>query len=184
MFTVPALAWRGGRVYRAICVGVPVGIFLAALVFAESGILLGALVAFVVLSTFYGIVMARRMSRFWPAANDLSGGDRVAVVRAARSGRDIDAARLGPAAIEYASGLREARKQARRYHWVVWLCAAVVLALAVYDSFFGTVRLAVVSWLFVAFFAIELFWWPRRQNQLLSNAERTETLARRAASSQ
>ena len=84
MLLVPAWTWWGGVVYRAVCVGVPVGIFLAALVFAESGVMLGAVVAFVVISTFNGVVMARRMDRFWPAARDLSAGDRVAAVRAAR----------------------------------------------------------------------------------------------------
>jgi hypothetical protein len=62
MFLVPAWAWRGGAAARAVCVGVPVGVFLAALAFAESGLMLGAVVTFVVISIFYGIVVARRMS--------------------------------------------------------------------------------------------------------------------------
>lgn len=186
MLLVPAWAWawawRGGPVYRAVCIGIPVGIFLAALVFAESGLVVGALVAFVVLSTFYGIMMARRMSKFWPAAKDLSGGDRVAVVRAARRGQDIDDTRLAPAALDYVVGLREARAQARQWHWAVWLGAAAVLVFAVVDSLSGTLRVAAVSWLFVAFFIVELFWWPGRQDRLLANAERTEGSARRAIS--
>jgi hypothetical protein len=59
MVLVPAWSWWRGVVYRAVCVGVPVGIVNE-------------------------IVMARRMDRFWPAARDLSAGDRVAAVRAAR----------------------------------------------------------------------------------------------------
>jgi hypothetical protein len=126
-----------GAAARAVCVGVPVGVFLAALVFAESGLMLGAVVAFVVISVFYGIVMARRMSQFWPAAKDLSGGDRVAVARAARRGRDIHDARLAAAAIEYGGGLRAVRAQARRWQRVVWLGAASSLVLAVLDSISG-----------------------------------------------
>jgi hypothetical protein len=184
MFLVPAWAWRGGAAARAVCVGVPVGVFLAALVFAESGLMLGAVVTFVVISVFYGILMARRMSQFWPAAKDLSGGDRVAVARAARRGRDIDDARLAPAAIEYGGGLRAARAQARRWQWVVWLGAAAALVLAVLDSISGPSRIAAVSWLFVVFFAVEIFWWPWAQDRLLVNAERTGESARRALGQQ
>ena len=80
MLLIPAWVWRGGFVDRAVCAGVPAGIFLAALVFAESGLTLGALVGFVVTGFFNGIMMARRMGKAWPAATDLSPGDRVAVV--------------------------------------------------------------------------------------------------------
>jgi hypothetical protein len=179
MLLVPAWAWRGGLIYRAVCVGIPVGIFLAALVFAESGVLLGALVAFVVISVFNGIVMARRMGKAWPAANGLSPGDRVAVSAATRRGRPIDEARLAPAAIAYVAVLREARDQSRRFQWVIWSCAAAVLALAVFDTYAATPRVAAVSWLFVAFFAFEIFLWPRVQDRLLANADRTEQSARR-----
>lgn len=168
--------------YRAICVGVPVGIFLAALVFAESGVMVGALVAFVVISVFNGIMVSRRMSKAWPAANELSPDERVAVSAAARRGHPIDDARLVPAAIAYVDALRAAREQSRRVQWVFWPCAAIVLALAVFDTITATTRLAVVSWLFVAFFAIEIFWWPRMQDRLLANAERTEQSATRTDS--
>jgi hypothetical protein len=184
MFLVPAWAWRGGAAARAVCVGVPVGVFLAALAFAESGLMLGAVVTFVVISIFYGIVVARRMSQFWPAAKDLSGADRVAVARAARRGRGIVDARLAPAAIEYGGGLRAAREQGRRWQWMVWLGAVVALVLAVLDSISGPSRIAAVSWLFVVFFAVEIFWWPRAQDRLLVNAERTGESARRALDQQ
>jgi hypothetical protein len=181
MLLVPAWAWRGGAVYRAVCVGVPVGILLAALVFAESGVMLGALVAFATISVFNGIVVARRMGKAWPAANELSPGDRFAVSAAARRGRLIDDARLAPAAIAYVAVLRDAREQSRRLRWLVWLCAAAVLALAVFDTYTATPRVAAVSWFFVVFFAIEIFLWPRIQDRLLANAERTEQSARRCS---
>jgi len=180
MLVIPAWVWRGGAVYRAACVGVPVGIFFAALVFAESGMWLGALVAFVVLSIFNGIMTARRMAKAWPAAVDLSPGERVAVSSAARRGHRIDEARLAPAAIEYVGALRTARARARRWQWLVWLAGAATLVLAVIDSLFATPRVAAVSWVVVVFFAVELFWWPRAQNRLLANAEDTRESASQA----
>jgi hypothetical protein len=173
MLLVPAWAWRGGPVYRAVCLGVPVGIFLAALVFAESGVLQGALVAFVVLAILNGIMMARRMAKAWPAAVDLSPDERVAVSSAARRGHRIEDARLAPAAVEYVVALRNARAKARRWQWGVWLGGAAMVVLAVIDSFFATPRVAAVSWVVVAFFAVEILWWPRAQDRLLANAERT-----------
>ena len=87
--------------------------------------------------------------------------------------------RLAPAAIAYVAVLREARDQSRRLQWVIWSCAAAVLALAVFDTYTATPRVAAVSWLFVAFFAFEIFLWPRVQDRLLANADRTEQSARR-----
>jgi hypothetical protein len=67
---------------------------------------------------------------------------------------------------------------------MVWLGAVAVLVLAVLDSISGPSRMAAVSWLFVGFFAVEIFWWPRAQNRLLVNAERTGQSARRALGQQ
>jgi hypothetical protein len=180
MLLVPAWAWRGGPVFRAVFLGVPVGIFLAALVFAESGMLLGAVVAFVVLAIFNGIMMARRMAKAWPAAADLGPDERVAVSSAARRGHRIEDARLAPAAVEYVGALRDARARARRWRWLVWLGGAAMLVLAVIDSFFAPPRVAIVSWVVVVFFAIEIFWWPRAQDLLLAKAEDTGESARQA----
>jgi hypothetical protein len=180
MLLVPAWAWRGGPVYRTVCLGVPVGIFLAALVFAESGVWLGTLVAFVVLAIFNGIMMARRMAKAWPAAADLSPAERVEVSSAARRGHRIEDERLAPAAVEYVGALRNARAQARRWQWVAWLGGAAMLVLAVIDSLFATPRVAAVSWAVVVFFAVEIFWWPRVQDRLMANAEHTEESACRA----
>ena len=76
------------------------------------------------------------------------------------------------------------RAQARRWQWVVWLGAAAALVLAVLDSISGPSRIAAVSWLFVVFFAVEIFWWPRAQDRLLVNAERTGESARRTLGQQ
>lgn len=140
---------------------------------AESGSLLGALVAFVVIGVFNGILTARRMGRAWPAARDLRPDERVVVSSAARRGHRIDEARLAPAAIEYVGALHDARVGLRRWRWFVWLAAVATLCLAVSDSLFATPRVAAVSWLMVGFFAVEIGWWPRVQDRLLANAERT-----------
>ena len=175
---IPAWIWRGGPVFRAVTVGFPVGLFFGALGFAESGSV-AALLAVVALGPLVcGIPTARRMARFWAGAKKLSGTDRVAVVRASRRGENIGEARLAHAVIDYSSGLYAAREQASRYSWVVPVVAAVSLILAVTDSLFGPVRLALVSWLWVAFVIVETLWWPRKQAGLLSNAGRAETLAR------
>ncbi len=180
MLLIPAWVWRGGFVHRAVCAGVPAGIFLAALAFAESGVMLGAVAVFVVVSVFNGIMMARRMGKAWPAATDLSPDDRVVVSSAVRRGRRIDEPALAPAAMEYVGALRDARRQARRWRWLVWLAAAAMLVLAAIDSLFSTPRVAAVSWLIVALFAVEILWWPRIQDRLVANAERTvRALSRR-----
>ena len=50
---------------------------------------------------------------------------------------------------------------------------------AIADTIFSPAREAAVSWLYFVFFPIEIWWWPRRQAQLLANAERAEESARR-----
>ncbi|WP_156688252.1 hypothetical protein [Mycobacterium sp. Marseille-P9652] len=177
MLLVPAWVWRGGPIYRAVCAGVPSGVFVAALVFAESGVPLGALVAFVVMGIFTGIATARRMGTAWPSASGLRPGQRVAVSSAVRRGRGIADATLAPAAIEYARALLDAGEQARRREWVLWVGGAAMLVFAVIDSVWGTFRLAAVSWLVVALFAVEILWWPRARNRLLANAHRTRASA-------
>jgi hypothetical protein len=161
-----------------VSVGLAVGVFFGALGFAESGSV-AALVALVALGPIvFGIPMARRMARFWPGAKMLSGEDRVAVVRATRRGHDIGEASRAHAVIEYGSGLRDAHDHARRYRWVLPFVAALSLILALTDSFFESIRLALVSWLWVAIIVVELLWWPGKRADLLSNARRAETLAR------
>ena len=179
MVTVPARLWRGGWVRRALTIGVCAGIFFGVLALIDSGILLAAVVVFVILGTFYGIWMARRMARYWPGANQLNGAERVSVVRAARRGERIGDARLAQAVIDYSEGLRAAAEKARPYRWLVWLVLGAAAAMALRDTVFGSTRDAVASCLYVALLAVELFWWPKRQEQLLSNAERAADMAER-----
>lgn len=181
MVVIPAWVWRGGAVFRAVIVGFSVGTFFGALGWAESGSV-AALLALGVLGPFaFGIPITRRMARLWPGATKLSGAERVAVVRTTRRGQMIDEAHLADAVIEYGSGLRQAQEQTRQYRWVIPLVAVLSLILAVTDSFFGSMRLALVSWLWVAIVMAELVWWPRKQVDLSSKVERAEMLARQVS---
>lgn len=174
----PSWVWRGGPVRRAVSIGLPVGVFFGVFVLAESGSWLGAVLAALFLIPFCGIRMARRMSRAWPGANDLDSADRVAVVRATRRGEDTGDARLAPAVIDYSGALRTARERERLLQWVVLLFAGVAVALALGDTLTGSTRDALVSWLWVAIFLVELIWWPREQAHIMSNAEQAERSAR------
>jgi hypothetical protein len=177
---VPAWVWRRGPFFRAVSVGLAVGTFFGVIALAESGSLAALVAPIVVGPLIFGIPVARRMAKFWPSAAALGGADRVAVVRAARRGEDIGKAHLAQAVIDYNTGLRDAHRQAGRYRWVIPVIAALSLVLAVTDSFFGPIRLALVSWLWVAFLVVEMLWWPRKRADLLSNAEGAEGLARQA----
>lgn len=180
MVVVPAWVWRGGPFLRAATLGLIAGVLLSALSFADSGLWLSSLIALVVLIPLYGILMARRMRRFWPGAKELTGADRVAVARAARRGEEIGDARLAPAVISYSDGFRAAYEQARLHRWALWLIIVVSVIVAVLDCFISPIRSAVVSWLFVAFLGVELWWWPKKQARLVANAERVATAARHA----
>jgi hypothetical protein len=176
--TVPALVWRGGSARRALLLGASVGLFFGVLALIDSGIPLVALIVFLILGTVYGTVMARRMARYWPGAKQLNGNDRVTVVRAARRGERIADPRLAQAVIDYSDGLHAAAEKARPFRWLVWLVLAVAAVLAVWDTVFGSTRDAVASCIYVGLLAIELFYWPKRQDQLLSNADRAAEMAR------
>lgn len=175
---IPSWVWRRGAVFRAVIVGLSVGIFFGALGWAESGSIAALLALGVLGPLVFGIPMTRRMARIWPEATTLIGADRAAVVRAVRRGQKNGQPHLAHAAIDYARGLRQAQNQARRYPWVIPLVAVLSLILAITDSFFGSLRLALVSWLWVAIVVAEMLWWPSKQVALLSNAERAEMLAR------
>jgi len=70
--------------FGALVIGAAVGIALGALAWLDSGFLVSGVIVLVVTGVFYGIWMPRRMNRYWPGARQLSGDERVAVVRTAR----------------------------------------------------------------------------------------------------
>lgn len=177
MVTVPAFVWRGGSVLRGVTVGLALGIGLGALAWIDSGMLLGGIITLVITGVFYGIWMRRRMARYWPGAKDLTGEDRVTVVRTARRGEHIGDARLAKAVIDYSRGMHEAADKARLFRWVLPLVLIVALGTAVWDALFGSWGNVVVSAIYLVLLPLELFWWPKRQEQLLANADRAAEMA-------
>jgi hypothetical protein len=166
-----------------LTVSLGVGLFLSALAWLDSGMLLAGVIVFVILSTFYGIWMGRRMARYWPGAKALSGEERVTVVRTARRGERIGDARLAQAVIDYSRGMRAAAEQGRPFRWVVPLVLVVTVGTAVWDAVFGSWGNAVASGIYLVLLLLDVFWWPKRQEQLLANADRAAEMARQIQTS-
>ncbi len=177
MLTVPAFVWRGGFLHRAVSTGAAAGIALGALAWLDSGMWLSGLCVMVILGVGLGVVMGRRMDRFWPEAENLDGADRVAVVRAARRGEDVGDPRLATAVSTYRRALYAAAASARPVRWLVPAVLVAALATALWDSAFGSVHDIVVSGVYLVLVLLELFWWPRRLRVLLANADRAVAAA-------
>jgi hypothetical protein len=160
-----------------VTVGVIAGLFLGALALLDSGILLSGVLVFILVGAGWGIVMARRMARYWPGAKDLNGEQRVTVVRAARRGERVSDPRLAQAVIDYRDGLHAAAEKARPFRWLIWLVLTVAAAMAVWDTVAGSARDGVASCVYLALLLIEVFWWPKRQELLLTNADRAAQMA-------
>jgi hypothetical protein len=178
MVTVPALVWRYGPLLRGLILGVGVGGFLGALTWLDSGFLLAGVIAFVALVLFYGGWMARRMTRHWPSAGQLSGSERMRIASAARSGARIDDPQLAPALIGYRDGLYEAAEKSKPFRWVLWLVLVVAVGAAVWDGIFGSWGNLIASAIYLSMLLLELIWWPKRREQLLANANRAVDLAK------
>jgi len=181
--TVPAFVWRGGFFRRASVIGGAVGLSLGALAWIDSGVLLGGVIAVVITGVLYGIWMPRRMARYWPGAKQLSGDERVTVVRTARRGERIGDARLAQAVIDYSRGMNAAAEQGRPFRWLVPLVLVVGVATTVWDAVFGSWGNAVASGIYLVMLVIELFWWPKRRDELLANADRAAEMAGQIESS-
>lgn len=182
MVTVPAFVWRGGFFRRALITGGAMGIFLGALAWIDSGFLMSGGIVLVIIGIFYGIWMPRRMARHWPGAAQLDGADRVTVVRAARRGEHIGEVRLAQPVIDYAAGLHTAAEKARPFRWLLLFVLVVAVATAVWDAVFGSWGNGVASGIYLVMLLIEVFWWPNRQEQLVTNSERTAAMARAQSS--
>jgi hypothetical protein len=170
--TVPAFVWRGGFFSRALIVGSAVGIVLGAMAWIDSGLLLGGILAAFTTGLIYGIWIPRRMARYWPGAKQLAGEDRVTVARTARRGERIGDSRLAQAVIDYSEGMHAGAEQAKPYRWVVPLILVVGIGTAVWDSIFGTWGNAIASVIYLLALLVELFWWPKRRDELLANGAR------------
>jgi hypothetical protein len=177
VITVPAFVWRGGRVRRALIVGGATAPVLAALAWLDSGMLLSALIVLVVTGVFYGVWLPRRMTKFWPGADHLSDADRVAVVRAARRGEALDNPRLAQAVVDYSRGVHAAVEQGRPFRWVLPVVLVVALGTAVWDALYGSWGNVIASVIYLLALMLEVFWWPKRRDRLLANADRAADIA-------
>ena len=181
MVLLPAIAWRGGAVLRGVTLGVSAGLFFGALAWLDSGMLLSGGIVLVVLGVGYGIWIGRQMSRHWPGAAELSGAQRVAVVAAARQGDRIGDDSLASAVVDYSRALRAAADEygpIRRA--VIVFVLVVAAAMALWDAAFGSWGNAAVSVVYLALAGLELFWVPRRREELLTNADHAAARARQA----
>lgn len=178
MLTIPAAVWRGDTLRRGVTLGVSVGLFFGALAWLDSGMLLAGVIVFVILGVASGMWLPSRMVKYWTGSRGLGGAQRVAVVDAARRGQVIGDPALGPAVADYSRGLHAAAERARPLRWVIVVVLIVAIGTAVWDAVQGSVGSAIVSVIYLALTALELFWWPRRTAELLANAERAAAMAR------
>jgi len=179
MVTVPAFVWRGGVVLRALIIGGAVGFCVGVLAWLDSGFVLAGVIVLVAVGLFYGVWMSRRMTRYWPGSTALPGDERVSVARAARRGEPVNDARMAQPVIDYRTGLHAAAETGRPWRWVFVFVLVVAVATTVWDAAFGSWGNAVASAIYLTALVVELFWWPRRQRQLLRNADRAADLAGR-----
>jgi hypothetical protein len=177
MVTVPAFVWRGGFLQRAVLLGAGIGVPLALLSWIDSGLLLSAIIVLIVTGLIYGIWLPRRMARYWPGAKQLSGDDRVNVARTARRGERIGEPRLAQAVIDYSKGMRAAAEQARPYRWVLPVVLVVAVATTAWDAVYGSWGNAIVSVIYLVALLAEMFWWPKRRDELLANGDRAAEIA-------
>lgn len=177
MVTVPAIVWRGGSVLRALTIGVGFGAALGALAWIDSGLFLGFVVAFVLGGAIYGVLMSRRMARYWPDSFRLPGAERVALVRAARHGEMSSNPSWAAPTISYSEGLHAAVVKLP-VQWLVWLIVLVFAGSAAYDAVQGSIGNGIASFVYLAAVVVELFWWPKREAQLLANCDRAADHAR------
>ena len=171
--------WRGGFALRALTTGAVVGLSLGVLAWLDSGFVLAGVIVLVVVGTFYGVWMARRMARHWPGAKDLTAEERVAVATTARRGEPIDDARLSQPVVDYSRGLHAAAETAI-LRWLLVIVLVVAVAVTVWDSVSGTWGNTVASVIYVVALLVEVFWMPKRQARLLANADRAAALAQKS----
>ena len=173
--TIPAFVWRGGSVPRVVIIGGCAGLVSGALAWLDSGVPAVGGIVLTVVGVFYGTWMARRMARYWPQSRSLTGEQRVEVVRAARRGDRIGDPRLAEDVRAYARGLHAAAREARPLRWLLVIVLVVASGVAVWDAVFGSWGNAVASAIYLVALMFELFWWPKRQQSLLINADRAAT---------
>ncbi|BBX07620.1 hypothetical protein [Mycolicibacterium aichiense] len=177
MLTVPAFVWRGGAVTRSVLVGVSAGVVIGLLAWLDSGLWFPALLAGAIVAVVYGIWLGTRMVTFWPGASALTGEQRVRVAGVTRWGGRIGDPALAQPVVDYADGLRKSAETGRPFRWVLPLILVVAIGIAGWDAVFGSTRDLIASCVYLVLLGFELFWWPGRRDQLLTNADRARERA-------
>jgi hypothetical protein len=177
MVIVPAIGWRGGALRRVSMLGACGGLFFGIPAWLDSGLLVAGVVVFVVMGAASGVWMSRRMVRYWPGSRALSGPRREAVVAAARRGHRIDDDSLAPAVDDYRQALHAAADHGRPWRWLLVAVLIVGVGSTLWDTTHGSVGNAVASVIYLVVIGLELFYWPKRTEVLLANADRAATMA-------
>ncbi|WP_431232317.1 hypothetical protein ACQ856_23055 [Mycolicibacterium psychrotolerans] len=177
MLTVPAFVWRGGAVMRAVMVGVGTGVVIGLLAWLDSGLWFAAVAAAAFVTVVYGIWLGLRMVKYWPGARALTGEQRVRVAGVTRWGGRIGDPALAQPVVDYADGLHASAETGRPFRWVLPVILVVAIGIAGWDAMFGSTRDVVASCVYLVLLGFELFWWPGRRDQLLTNADRARERA-------
>jgi hypothetical protein len=86
---------------------------------------------------------------------------------------------LARAVIDYSRGLHDAAEKGRYFQWFLVFILVVAVGTAVWDAVFGSWGNAVASVIYLVLLLFELFWWPKRLEQLLANTDRAADAAAR-----
>lgn len=171
--------WRGGPVWTAVRIGVPAGVLYGLIQYALHASTASAISAGIIFAVLFGPVMALLSRRTWRAGSHLPSQDRVAAVRAVRRGEAVEDPRRARAVSEYAEVVKRRAARDRRYSWVLWIFAIGTLILATATTIDGSARAAVVWWVLLLIWVVQLVRLPRMRTRNVDNAVRAEAAAER-----
>jgi hypothetical protein len=73
--------------------------------------------------------------------------------------------------------MRAAVDNGRPFRWVLPLVLVVAVGTTIWDGLFGTWGNAIASVIYLVLLLVEIFWWPKRREQLLANSDRAAEMA-------
>ncbi len=76
-----------------------------------------------------------------------------------------------------AAGYSDAAEKGRLFRWFLIFILVVAVGTAVWDAVYGSWGNAVASVIYLVMLLLELFWWPKRLEQLLANTDRAADIA-------
>ena len=162
---------------RVLTIGACGGLFFGVSAWLDSGMLIAGAVVYVVMGAISGAWIASRMTKYWPGSRELSGAQRETVVAAARRGDRIGSAGLAAAVDDYRHALHAAADRGRPWRWLLVAVLLVAVGSTLWDATHGSPGNAMASVIYLAVVGLELFYWPKRTEVLLGNADRAATMA-------